>query len=296
MTPGSPPGASARSAYLLLLPALIIEVLFVFTPLASSLFYSLHRVRFFQLQGWIGLQNYLDVVTDPNFLNALLVTGAFSLIALVLTFAVGFGLALLLNYDHATSVLMRTIVLVPYVVAMLVGSLLLKWLLSMDAGLIPLAAAWAGMEIGTILGDPHHAFAALVANGIWRDSAFAMVLLLAGLRSIPLSLIQAARMDGAGPLRILLEIILPLLRPVMLIAAARLLLHFANVLTFPLILTGGGPNSATETVALRIFRVGFEDYDLGRANAMAVVLAIFNIAAVGLLLFVFRKRGRTTHA
>jgi ABC-type sugar transport system permease subunit len=63
------------------------------------------------------------------------------------------------------------------------------------------------------------------------------------------------------------------------------------VLTFPLILTGGGPNNATDTVALRIFRVGFEDYDLGRANAMAILLCIFNVCAVMLLLAAFRKRG-----
>jgi len=280
---------------MLLLPALLIEVLFVFAPLASSLYYSFRRVRFFQLQDWVGFGNYIGIVSDPIFLNALLVTTSFSLIALALTFGVGFGLALLLNRDHAASVLMRTIVLVPYVVAMLVGSLLLKWLLSTDAGLVPLAGAWIGIDVPTILGDPDYAFAALVANGVWRDSAFAMVLLLAGLRSIPPSLIAAARMDGAGPLRILVEIVVPLLRPVMIITCARLLLHFANVLTFPLILTGGGPNSATETVALRIFRVGFEDYDLGRANAMAIVLALFNIAAVAVMLVLFRKRGRGAH-
>ena len=288
-------GSASRTAYMLLLPALLIEVVFVFAPLGSSLYYSFHRVRFFQLQSWIGFENYLGIITDPGFLNALLVTASFSLVTLALTFGVGFALALFLNRDAATSVLMRTVVLVPYVVAMLVGSLLLKWLLSVDAGLVPLAGAWVGLDVPTILGDPDYAFAALIANGVWRDSAFAMVLLLAGLRSIPPSLIAAARMDGAGPVRILLEVVLPLLRPVMVITCARLLLHFANVLTFPLILTGGGPNSATETVALRIFRVGFEDYDLGRANAMAVVLTLFNIAAVAIMLFLFRKRGRGAH-
>lgn len=282
-------------AYRYLLPALLLEAGLVFAPLALSIFYSVHRVRYYQLGAFNGLQNYLDVLTHPLFLNSLLVTFTFTLVSLALTFAIGFGLALFLNRDGAGSILMRTVVLLPYVVAMLVGSMLLKWIFSTDAGLVPLAAAWFNVSSPTILADPHYAMAAMVANGIWRDSAFAMVMLLAGLRSIPTELIQAARIDGAGSVLIFRRILLPLLWPAILITLIRLLLHFANVLTYPLILTGGGPNNATETLALRIFRIGFEDFDLGKANAMAIILCLFNVAAVVALLAVFRKtrRGRS---
>ncbi len=276
-------------AYRYLLPALLLEACFVFAPLVLSLYYSMHRVRYFQLGEFNGLQNYMDILVHPLFLNSFMVTFAFSLMALAFTFLVGFGLALFLNRDTPGSILLRTVVLLPYVMAMLVGSMLLKWIFSTDAGLIPLAAAWFNLTSPTILADPDYAMAALVANGIWRDSAFAMVMLLAGLRSIPPNLIQAARIDGASSFLIFRRILLPLLRPAILITMIRLLLHFANVLTFPLILTGGGPNNATETLALRIFRIGFEDFDLGKANAMAIVLCLFNIIAVILLLAVFRK-------
>ncbi|MGE0718592.1 MAG: carbohydrate ABC transporter permease [Alphaproteobacteria bacterium] len=287
---------AGRGAYRYLLPALVLEGLLVFVPLGSSIYYSLHKVRFFQLQEFHWFRNYVDVLAHPLFLNAILVTLAFSIAALLLTFAVGFGLALFLNHDRLHSTILRTIVLVPYVIAMLVGSMLLKWIFSTESGLVTLAAAWLGLGSVSILADPVNAFAALVANGIWRDSAFAMVLLLAGLRSIPPQLIAAARIDGARPFFIFREIVVPLLGPIMLITMVRLLLHFANVLTFPLILTGGGPNGATETLALRIFRVGFEDYDLGRANAMAVILCVFNVIAVSLLFGVFRWRARRSHA
>jgi len=282
-------------AYRYLLPALVLEAGFVFAPLALSLYYSVHRVRYYQLGDFNGLQNYIDILSHRLFLNSFLVTCSFSLMALALTFATGFGLALFLNRDTSGSILLRTVVLLPYVIAMLVGSMLLKWIFSTDAGLVPLAAAWFHVTSPTILADPDYAMAAMVANGIWRDSAFAMVMLLAGLRSIPPNLIQAARIDGAGTFMIFRRIMLPLLRPTILITLIRLLLHFANVLTFPLILTGGGPNNATETLALRIFRIGFEDFDLGKANAMAIVLCLFNMAAVVLLLAVFRKtRGGQT--
>jgi ABC-type sugar transport system permease subunit len=282
-----------RNAYKYLWPALVLEAAFVFAPLLLSIWYSLHKVRYFELGAMVWLGNYLDVVTHPVFLNSLLVTALFSLTALFFTFLTGFALALFLNRDGPFSVLLRTVVLIPYVIAMLVGSLLLKWLFSADAGLIAMANAYLGMSIATILADPTYAMAALVANAIWRDSAFAMIMLMAGLKSIPPSLIDAAHIDGAGWWMTFRRIVLPLLKPAMLITMVRLLLHFANVLTFPLILTGGGPNNATDTVALRIFRVGFEDYDLGRANAMAILLCVFNVMAVMLLLAAFRKRNAT---
>lgn len=286
---------NARRAYRYLFPALLLEVAFVFAPLALSAYYSLHKVRYFQLGQYVGGANYWNVLQHGLFLNSLLVTALFSIVSLLLTFFVGFALALFLDREGKGSVLLRTVVLVPYVIAMLVGSMLLKWVFSNDAGLVPLANAWFGLSISTILADPTYAMAALVANGIWRDSAFAMIMLLAGLRSVPPTLIMAARMDGAGTLMIFRRIVLPLLKPTILITLVRLLLHFANVLTFPLILTGGGPNNATETVALRIFRVGFEDYDLGSANAMALILCAFNVLAVMLLLAAFRTRQRIVH-
>lgn len=280
----------SRSAYRYLWPALALEACFVFAPLILSIYYSLHKVRYFELGAIVWLGNYVDVLSHPVFLNSLLVTLAFSLTALFFTFVTGFGLALFLNRDGPANVLLRTVVLIPYVIAMLVGSMLLKWLFSADAGLIAMANAYFSLSIPTILADPTYAMAALVANAIWRDSAFAMIMLMAGLKSISPSLIAAARIDGANQWMIFHRIILPLLKPAMLITMVRLLLHFANVLTFPLILTGGGPNNATDTVALRIFRVGFEDYDLGRANAMAILLCVFNVCAVMLLLAAFRKR------
>ncbi|MEQ8344362.1 MAG: sugar ABC transporter permease [Sneathiellaceae bacterium] len=279
-------------AYRYLLPALLIEVAFVFAPLAIGIYYSFHRVRFFELGAFTWFQNYADVLSSSAFVNSLLVTTTFALTATVLTFVVGFALAIFLSREGAPQVAIRAVVLIPYVIAMLVGSMLLKWILSSDAGLLSLANAWLSLDLPTILGDPDYAMAALVANGVWRDSAFAMILLLAGLKSISPTLIAAARIDGAGTWLTFRAIVLPLLRPTIMITLVRLLLHFTNVLTFAFILTGGGPNDATETLTLRIYRVGFQDYDLGTANAMAVILAIVNIVAVSLLVYAFRRRGR----
>ncbi|CAH1693074.1 Sugar ABC transporter permease [Hyphomicrobiales bacterium] len=279
-------------AYQMLVPALVLEGAFVLAPLAIGFWYSLHNVRFFRIRSFVGVDNYWSIVTSPLVLNSLVVTVVFSVAALVLTFAIGFGLAIWLQRDTAGHVAMRAIVLVPYMIAMLVGSMLLKWIFAQESGLTPLLLGPFGYGDVSILSDPKTAMAALVYNAMWRDSAFAMIMLLAGLKSLPIQIFQAARVDGASPFYIFRRITLPLLRIPILITLVRLFIHFVNTLTFPLILTGGGPANATETVVLRMFRLGFQDNVLGQANALAVLIFAGNIILVAVLLLLFRQAKR----
>ncbi len=279
-------------AYQMLWPAVAIEAALVLTPLAVGFWYSLHNVRFFRIRSFVGVDNYLAVISSPLVINSLIVTAVFAISALVLTFLIGFALALWLERDTSTSVLMRVIVLVPYMIAMLVGSMLLKWIFAQESGLMPLLLAPIGLGDVSILSDPKTAMAALVFNAMWRDGAFAMIMLLAALKSVPAQIFQAARVDGASTLYILWRITIPLLRIPILITIVRLFIHFVNTLTFPLILTGGGPANATETVVLRMFRLGFQDHVLGQANALAILIFAANVVMVAMLLALFRQARR----
>lgn len=278
--------------YRLLLPALVLEAALVLGPLLIGFWYSLHNVRFFQIRRFVGLDNYARMLDSPEVWNALWVTAVFSLFALVLTFVLGFALAVWLERDGRLATFMRAVVLVPYMIAMLVGSMLLKWLFSQEAGLATLALGPLGLGDVSILAEPRTAMAALVFNAMWRDSAFAMIMLLAGLKAIPPALHLAARVDGADAWMRFRRITLPLLRIPILITLVRLLVHFVNILTFPLILTGGGPGNATEVVVLKVFRLGFSDHVLGQANALALMVFLVNLALVAMLLALFRRAGR----
>ena len=284
--------SDARTAYAMFLPAVLIEVILVVAPLCIGFWYSLHNVRFFQIKGFVGWDNYLTILTSSAVMNSLVVTAIFSFAALFFTFVVGFGLALWLKQDCATNTALRAIVLIPYMIAMLVGSMLLKWLFSQEAGLSTLALGPLGLGDLSILADPGTAMAALVFNAMWRDAAFAMIMLLAGLKAIPPELHLAARVDGASAWMRFRRITLPLLRIPILITLVRLLVHFVNILTFPLILTGGGPGNATEVVVLKVFRLGFADHVLGQANALALLVFLANMVLVGILLVLFRRAGR----
>ena len=272
----------------LVIPALVIEFLFVFVPLGVGLYYSLHSVRFFQVGDFVGLDNYLSVLRSPTVLNSFMVTAIFSFGSLILTFTVGFALALHLERDCKSSVFMRAVVLVPYVISMLVGSLLLKWILSQDSGVPQTILGPMGITDFSVFANPSSAMGALIYNAVWRDSAFAMILLLAGLKSIPLELYGAAQVDGASAWYRFRRLTLPLLKMPMLITLVRLFMHFINSLTFQLILTAGGPVNSTETVALRTFRLGFEDYQLGRANSLSFVVFLINVVLIILLIRMFR--------
>ena len=280
----------ATTAYVFILPLVAIEFALVAAPLALAGYYSLFRVDYFELTRFRGFGNYATVLASPMVLQALGATITFTIFALGLTIGLGFAFALRFEADTRRSVAMRTIVLVPYVISMLVGSLLLRWIYSRDGGISAMALELAGVPDFAILAEPTAAMAALVSNAVWRDSAFAMMLLLAGLKSIPSELHAAARVDGAGPWLRFRRITLPLLRIPILITLVRLMIHFVNVLTFALILTGGGPNNATQTMGLAMYRLGFIDFKLGEANALAVLVFLFNVALIACNLVLFRQR------
>jgi multiple sugar transport system permease protein len=284
--------SDARTAYAMFVPALVIEAGLVVAPLLIGGWYSLHDVRYFKVRSFTGLDNYVDILTSPAVLNSLIVTAIFSFAALAFTFALGFALALWLQKDTTTNAAMRAIVLIPYMIAMLVGSMLLKWIYARESGLSPMIFGALGFGDVSILADPKLAMGGLVFNAMWRDSAFAMIMLLAGLKSVPTQIFDAARVDGASRLYIFRRIVLPLLRIPVLITVIRLLIHFVNTLTFPLVLTGGGPANSTETLVLHMFRRGFQDNVLGEANALAILIFAGNMVFVSVLLVLFRKAQR----
>lgn len=282
--------SDGRTAWSFVWPLVAIEFLLVVLPLVIGFFYSLYRVDYFELTQFRGLGNYLAILSSPLVRNALITTILFSAISLALTMALGLGFALRFDADTRTNVAMRAIVLVPYVISMLVGSLLLRWIYSRDAGISSFVLDPIGMADFSVLADPTSAMAALVSNAIWRDSAFAMIVLLSGLKAIPHQLHAAAKVDGAGSWMRFIRITLPLLRTPILIAIVRLLIHFVNVLTFALILTGGGPNNSTQTLGLAMYRLGFIEFRIGEANALAILVFLFNLVLVAVNLFLFRQR------
>jgi multiple sugar transport system permease protein len=284
--------APASFAWRLIAPVLAVEGFLVIAPLLIGVWFSLHQADYFQLGGFRGLRNFADVISDPVVAKSLVVTATFTIFSLFFTFILGFALALWLEADTRTNVAVRAVVLVPYVIAMVVGSLLMKWIFSSEGGALSLMLQPFGLGGFSVLSHPDTAMAALVCNALWRDNAFAMVLLLAGLKGIPTQLYAAAQVDGAGAMMRFWHLTLPLMRIPILITLIRLVIHLMNELTFALVLTNGGPNSATLTTGLALYNMGFVDFRVGQGSAFAIMLLAVNLCLIGILLVLFRDRQR----
>ncbi len=224
---------------------------------------------------FVGLRNYTLVLGTRNwkiaFDNLLLFSSGF----VVLTMLTGLVLAILLDQRIRGENVLRSIFLYPLAVSFVVTGVVWSWLLNPGMGIQKLVndLGWTSFRFDWLI-DREMAIWTIVLAGVWQASGFAMALLLAGLRSVEADLIKAAQIDGAGPVRMYLRVILPTLWPI-IIAVLVILLQMA-ITTFDLVraLTGGGPGIATQLPALVVYDFMFQRGQLGRGAAAAVLMLL----------------------
>lgn len=279
--------------YLYLAPALIIFGGFVLYPLARSAQFSLYEWDGLGASTWAGLENYADLATDPilraAFWHAFVLIGFFALIPLGL----GLALAAILTRGrvHGLSAF-RTIVFLPQVIAMVVVAVAWRQIYAPNGtlngalsalGLESLARSW--------LGDYTWTLPAVGVVGTWVQLGLVSVLLMAGMAKIPREMYEAARMDGAGPVREFLTMTVPNVRAEM--AVALTLTIIAALKTFDLVYltTSGGPGTSTTVPSFEVYRRAFQLKDVGSASAVAIVLTVL-VFAINLLVTRIGERER----
>jgi multiple sugar transport system permease protein len=279
-----------RLAYLFLLPTLLLVMAITFYPAVHAIRVSLYDTNFLSLTRFVGLKHYLRFLQDPlgqsNILNSLTFTFGSLLVALPF----GMILALLLNQPIRFRVLFRTLIIIPWIVSQIVTALLWGWLLNPQFGPVNFfIRLWFGAPFD-FLGQTSAAMPTLILTNVWRSFPYPMLLLLAALQTIPEEMYEASRVDGATAWQRFWRITLPLIRNTLLITTIMLSLHYFNMITLPLILTGGGPVGVTDVLSLRVYREAFNFYHLGLASAVAVYIFIFNIAFSLLYIKILRAK------
>jgi ABC-type sugar transport system permease subunit len=276
--------------YVMVAPALLAITAFSLLPTLYGVLVSLYRVEFVELLTFVGARNYVEVLTDPRFWNSARVSFTFTACSVGLTFVGGFGLALLGNQRVRFRSAFRTVALLPWVTSYVVTYLIFRWILNSDFGLLN-AALVEGFGLPRInwLGDPVLALAALVGVDVWRAAPYAMVLLLAGLQGIPHELYEAASIDGATRMRSFFAITLPLMRPTILVLVVLLTIIDFNVVVAMLVLTGGGPGTATEAMSLRMYNEAFTYTRMGPASAIAMIIFAANLVLTAVYLRTLRS-------
>ncbi|MDC4224346.1 MAG: sugar ABC transporter permease [Candidatus Manganitrophus sp.] len=284
--------ATARLGYGLIAPAVLLLAAVALIPIAAAFFLSLQqRLPIFQIVRFVGLENYRFLAIDPRFWNSLGNTLYFTFLAVALELALGLAVALLLDRAFPGRGWMRAIVLLPWAIPTVVSSRMWEWLYNVEFGLLNFLLMESGLTSGPInwLGDPFWAIHAAILIDIWKSAPFAAILLTAGLQTIPRELYLAARVDGAGAWGIFRHIILPSLRPVILVVLLFRTLDAFRVFDAIYVLTAGGPGNTTETLSIYIYKVLFQTLQFGYGATLAVAMFL---CVVGISLLYLALLGR----
>jgi multiple sugar transport system permease protein len=266
-------------------PAFIVIAVILIYPLGYSLWLSFHEwtLRGFR-QGipFVGLQNYRDLFSNPDFLNSLRITATFVILAVGIEFVLGMGLALLLNHDLRGKNIIRALILLPMMCTNVVIGLTWRLLLNYEFGLVNYYLGVIGVGPFEWLSKPAVAFAAVILVDVWNTTSFVALLLLAGLQALPDEPFEAARIDGASAWQSFTNITLPLLRQTILVVLLWRMIDTFRIFDVIYLLTAGGPARATETVSIYVYRYGFQSFNLGYASAASylMILIMLLIAAV----------------
>jgi multiple sugar transport system permease protein len=267
-------------------PFAVVFLLFTAIPIVASLVTSLTDMHSNDLRtpfavDFVGLQNYAAILGEPRFLRAVLNTMIFVVIGVPLTMLAGFGLALALDSGiRRFRALFRGLFYAPVVANIVSVALIWQYAFNQD-GTVNEVLAGIGLAGPNWLGDTDLAMPVVILLGIWRNFGTAMLLFLAGLQAIPEDVIEAATLDGAGPLRRLRSITLPLLMPTTLLVSVLLTVFFLQVFDEPYLLTGGGPLGSTESIALYTYnQFGFGNFGVSSAASYLLLIIVATFSAV----------------
>ncbi|MDC9824863.1 sugar ABC transporter permease [Devosia sp. ZB163] len=268
--------ANTRQRYLalavLLGPSLAGMFVFLMLPVASSFVLSFSSWDLIGEIQWIGLDNYWKALADPAVLGALRNTVTFIAGYMPATVGIALGLALLLNRRIRGRVVFRAIYFVPVVTSWVAVSLIWKWLLNPQYGLVNVALGWLGFKGPGWLFDPQWAMTGVILTSIWKDIGFVTVIYLAGLQDIPEHLYEAASLDGATPWQRFRHITLPMLMPTTFFVTTISLISSFQVFDQVWVMTQGGPAGATSVMVELIYKNAFSYYQMGYASAISWVL------------------------
>ena len=274
----------------MLAPFLLFFVLFVLYPLLKNLYYSFTNYNLGNKTKWIGLSNYRELFTDYWFLESLRNTAVYALFSVIFLTVLGLFISVLLNQRSRLVKIARTAMIIPYATSMVAVSMIWLYLLDPTTGYVSKLLVALGVGSPPLwLDDPSLALPSLIGINIWKNLGYCMIIYLAGLQGIPPELYEAATVDGAGFLQKHWKITLPQIAPVTFFVFVNNCIEAFKTFEQVQIMTQGGPVTATTTVVYQIYVRAFNDFRMGYAAAMSVVLFVIIFAVTMLNFRMFRS-------
>lgn len=292
--------SARRFLWLCILPVILFLVVISLAPLVLAAIDSLREMSLSAVSRYgrfIGLENYVTVLEpDSGFFNALWRTALFVLLVVPVEFALGLLMALALNREFASRRIWVTLLLLPTMMAPVVVGLIWDFLLMPQYGLF----TWLMNEMGwfresPVFSQPLSAFLAFAVIDVWEWTPFMMLFMLAGLLGMPQDPIEAAQIDGASAWKIFWHVQLPLLKPMIVVALLFRSIDASKVFETIFVLTNGGPGNSTELISIYAQRVGFQNWELGDASAICLLLGFVSLLAASIFYKIVNRQnsGRT---
>lgn len=273
----------------MMVPLLLVLGVAVAYPLGYSLWLSLQDFEITRRNdvSFVGLEQYASLLGNEDYLTAVRNTFVFVVVAVALELVIGLALALALRRQRFVRDLTRSLLLTPMFVTPIAVGLMFRFLLNEQLGAIPRLLETFGVSI-PFFGSKLALFS-LALIDVWQWTPFMLLLLLAGLESLPEQPFEAARVDGASAWMTFVRVTLPLLRPVIVVAVLIRGLDALKVFEYVFAITQGGPGTSTETIQYHVYRVGFQFYRLSEAAAMSWTLVAVVMAIVIVLFWRFTR-------
>ena len=264
-----------------LLPALVFVALFFGYPIVKNVTMSVQDYTtstFYTGEApFVGAANYIAVITSSVFTRALLNTFLFTVVSIVGQFTLGLALAVFFKRRFPLGGVLRSLLLLPWLLPMIVSSAIWKWMMDKDSGVINQVLSVLHIDPVPWLTSTEVALVAVVIVNIWLGIPFNMTILYSGLQDIPDELYEAASLDGAVGWRAFRYVTWPLLRPVVSVVLVLGVVYTLKVLDIILGLTGGGPSNATQTLATQSYKLSFSNFQFGEGAALGNVLVLVSL-------------------
>ena len=269
------------AAWCFVAPALLVIAVFFFLPVVAGLAMSLTDFDIYALADsgnlrLVGLQNYAQLLQTPLFWQAFGNTLYFVVVGVPLSITISFGTALLLHSKLVKfPAFFRTALFAPVVTTLVAVAVIWRYLFHPHYGWLNYTLSRIGIAPIDWLGDPHWAMPAIIVFAVWKNFGYNMIILLAGLQSIPEQLYEAARIDGASMWRQFRHVTLPMLAPIVTMVNILTIAGYFQLFAEPYVMTQGGSLQSTVSVLYFMYEEGFKWWNLGSASAVAFVLFLF---------------------
>lgn len=282
-----------RQALGFITPAVLGLAVFTVLPVGLAIVMSLFDWPIFGKRAFVGIDNYVTLLTSsPDFWPALRNSAVFTLLYVPLNLIVALGLSLLLGPRIRGRAVFRVLFFIPVVTPIVASALIWRLVLQPDGLLNGMSMSLFGWELPNFLVDQNWAMLAVVAMSVWAGMGYNMLVLTAALEQVPTSVVEAAQIDGARGIRLIWQVIIPLISPAIFFAAVMTIISSMQVFAQPQLLTGGGPGTSTVPLVMFIYNTGFTFQDLGLAAAGAWILFVI---IIGITALQFRAQKRWVH-